>query len=98
MLSSVGPEQVKRHSRKIILFLLFNLVSCSNVLFQDDLDSIPPPVPVQRLTKASPNSTKKTMSLSQTQRRRSLDKHLPKNNTVHKASCCVKDVEISRLS
>lgn len=96
MLSDVGPEKVKRQSRKIILLLLFNLGSCSNVLFQADLDSISPPVLVQHLTQPGPNSTNRAVRLSQNQRRRSFDKHLPQIHSVHKASC-VKDVESSPL-
>lgn len=97
MLSGVGPEKVKRQSRKIILLLLFNLGSCSNVLFQADLDSISPPVLVQHLTQPGSNSTNRAMRLSQNQRRRNFDKHLPEINSVHKASCCFKDVENSPL-
>lgn len=97
MLSGMGPEKLKRQSRKIILFLLFNLGSCSNVLFQVDVDSISPPILVQHLIQPDPNDTNGAMSLIQIQRRRSFDKHLPQNNTVHKAPCCVKDVENSPL-
>lgn len=87
MSSGVGLEKLKKQYSEIRLFLVFYLGSCSNMLFQVDLGCISSPALVQHLTQPGFISNNRAMSLRQTQRRRSFGKHMPKNKTVHKASC-----------